>query len=205
MTVRSRSNPLALAVLACLHEHPMHPYEMASTMKERHQHESIKLNFGSLYTVVDRLQECGLIAERETVTDGRRPPRTIYEITVAGRQEFESWLEDLLRGPACDYTAFEAGLCLLSGLSVKKALTALRERLQALTDRSREMRDRLEGVVASGVPRLYLIEHEYRLSMQEAERQWVEQTVEQIESATLDGVRDWKRGRLHPTEKEETK
>ena len=52
----SRSNPLALAVLACLIERPMHPYEMASTMRERHKDESIKLNYGSLYTVTEALQ-----------------------------------------------------------------------------------------------------------------------------------------------------
>ena len=51
----SISNPLALAVLACLHERPMHPYEMASTMRERGKEQSIKLNYGSLYTVVDNL------------------------------------------------------------------------------------------------------------------------------------------------------
>ena len=52
---RSTSNPLALAVLACLSERPMHPYEMASTMRERGKEQSIKLNYGSLYTVVDSL------------------------------------------------------------------------------------------------------------------------------------------------------
>ncbi len=44
----SISNPLALAVLACLHERPMHPYEMASTMRERGKEQSIKLNYGGL-------------------------------------------------------------------------------------------------------------------------------------------------------------
>ncbi len=50
MTKRKVSNPLALAVIACLAEQPMHPYEMATTMRERAKHESIKLNYGSLYT-----------------------------------------------------------------------------------------------------------------------------------------------------------
>jgi len=31
---RSISNPLALAVLACLHERPMHPYEVAQTLRQ---------------------------------------------------------------------------------------------------------------------------------------------------------------------------
>ena len=49
------SNPLALAVLALLFERPMHPYEMAATLKHRHKHESIKLRYGSLYTVIELL------------------------------------------------------------------------------------------------------------------------------------------------------
>ncbi len=61
MTKRKVSNPLALAVLACLWERPMHPYEMASTLRERGKDQSIKLNYGSLYTVVEGLQQHGLI------------------------------------------------------------------------------------------------------------------------------------------------
>ncbi len=46
MTKRKVSNPLALAVLACLMERPMHPYEMATTLRERGKDQSIKLNYG---------------------------------------------------------------------------------------------------------------------------------------------------------------
>jgi hypothetical protein len=28
----------------------MHPYEMASTLRERHKEQSVKLRYGSLYT-----------------------------------------------------------------------------------------------------------------------------------------------------------
>src|SRR6476659_2632762 len=43
MASKHPSNPLALAVLALVFERPMHPYEMASVMKQRHKHDSIKL------------------------------------------------------------------------------------------------------------------------------------------------------------------
>ena len=59
MARRKISNPLALAVLACLYERPMHPYEMATTMRTRNKDESVKLNYGSLYSVVDALQRAG--------------------------------------------------------------------------------------------------------------------------------------------------
>ena len=75
---RRRSNPLALAVLACLTERPMHPYEMAATMRTRGQDASIRLNYGSLYGVVENLLKRGLLEEHEVVREGRRPERTVY-------------------------------------------------------------------------------------------------------------------------------
>ena len=56
MTRRRVSNPLALAVLGTLIERPMHPYEISTTLRERGKETSIKLNYGSLYSVVESLQ-----------------------------------------------------------------------------------------------------------------------------------------------------
>src|SRR6516165_5318292 len=89
---RRRGNPLALAVLACLAEHPMHPYEMAATMRTRGQDASIRLNYGSLYGVVETLLKRGLIEEQEVMREGRRPERTVYRITDDGTTELEDWM-----------------------------------------------------------------------------------------------------------------
>src|SRR5215475_6914469 len=78
MARRPVANPLALAVLSCLLERPMHPYEISTTLKERNKEQSIKLNYGSLYSVVDSLAKHGLIQAQETSRDGRRPERTVY-------------------------------------------------------------------------------------------------------------------------------
>jgi len=94
MTRRRVSNPLALAVLGCLIERPMHPYEISTTLRSRGKQNSIKLNYGSLYSVVEALQKHGLICSRETTRTGRRPERTVYEITPAGITEFEEWLAE---------------------------------------------------------------------------------------------------------------
>ncbi len=50
------ANALALAVLTLLYEKPMHPYEMSATLRHRSKEESIKLNYGSLYAVVESLR-----------------------------------------------------------------------------------------------------------------------------------------------------
>src|SRR5271170_4384245 len=113
MTRRKVGNPLALAVLACLFERPMHPYEMAGTLRERHKDESIKLNYGSLYSVVESLQRHELIEAQETERKGRRPERTVYAITNAGALELTDWLSELLSTPVKEYRQFEAALSLL--------------------------------------------------------------------------------------------
>src|SRR5215813_5672818 len=97
---RAVSNPLALAVLACLFERPMHPYEMATTLRERGKEHSIKLNYGSLYTVVDNLAKHGLIEAVEARREGRRPERTVYRLTSAGGEELDDWMAELLAVPA---------------------------------------------------------------------------------------------------------
>src|ERR671916_2322205 len=94
-TERKVSNPLALAVLALLYERPMHPYEMVSVMRERGKHESVRLRYSSLYSVVEALEREALILPLETVREGRRPERTVYGLTEAGRGGVLGWA----RGP----------------------------------------------------------------------------------------------------------
>src|SRR5579864_1727925 len=113
MPARARNNPLALAVLSLLYERPMHPYDVAQTLRSRAKHESIRLNYGSLYSVVEGLEARGLVAARETVREGRRPERTIYALTDAGARELIDWLSEMLATPTKEYLQFEAALSFL--------------------------------------------------------------------------------------------
>src|SRR5215468_5203600 len=124
---RKLSNPLALAVMVLLYERPMHPYEMAATLKERHKEDSIKLRYGSLYTVIDMLLERGLIAPRETSREGKRPERTVYALTPAGLDELRDWMRELLRDPAKEYPQFEGALCLMPVLPPDEVVSLLRQ------------------------------------------------------------------------------
>src|SRR5919201_2603451 len=94
----------------------MHPYEINTTLRSRGKEQSIKLNYGSRYAVVQSLQKHGLITTRATTREVRRPERTVYEITPAGLEEFEDWLAELLSTPVREFTSLEAGLSLMAGL-----------------------------------------------------------------------------------------
>lgn len=191
MARRRVSNPLALAVLALLQERPMHPYEISRTLRERYKEFSIRLNYGSLYSVVEKLARRGLIEARETVREGRRPERTIYASTAAGRAEFEDWLSELLSTPQKEYPRFEAGLSLMSGLPPDEVADLLEQRCRQLeldlVSSEAALRNR-----PPELKRLLIIEWEYVYAMWRAELEWTRDLVREIRDGTLDGIEEWR-------------
>jgi DNA-binding PadR family transcriptional regulator len=187
-----RGNPLALAVLSCLFERPMHPYEIATTLRQRAKHESIKLNYGSLYNVVESLVRDGLIEPTETSREGRRPERTVYRLLDPGRVLFVDWLSELLSTPSKEFTRFEAGLSLMPGLSPDDVITLLETRAGQLTIAIGGRRAQLQTAREAGVPDLFLIEDEYRLVLQEAELAFTRRLAADIAAGALAGVEWWR-------------
>ena len=179
---RIPSNPLALAVLALLFERPMHPYEMGLILKQRHKEESIKFRYGSLYTVIDLLLRRGFILARVPEREGRRPERTVYEITPAGCDELRTWMADLIAEPIKEYPQFEAALCLLPVLPPDEALALLRRRLKLVEDSAAVLADQIQDVGLQNFPPLFLVETEYRLALIKAEQHFVADLIRRIES-----------------------
>ncbi len=188
----ARSNPLALAVLTCFFEKPMHPYEVAQTLRHRAKHESIRLNYGSLYGVVESLEKRGLVRARETVRAGRRPERTIYEITDAGLREMSDWLSELVAVPVKEYLQFEAGLSLLPGLPPDEAVDALQQRAQALEIEVSLLGAAIAAARSHGLPRLFALETELVHALRHAELDYVERLAKDIESGELSGLDEWR-------------
>jgi DNA-binding PadR family transcriptional regulator len=187
------SNPLALAVLGCLSERPMHPYEISTTLRTRGKEQSIRLNYGSLYAVVESLQKHGLISARETTREGRRPERTVYEITPAGQDEFEDWLAELLSTPARDFTSLEAGLSLMPGLPPDEVARLLKERADKLRLDLRALDAMFAETREMGLPELFSVESRYRRCMLSAELDFVTALARDIKEGTFSGTAPWRR------------
>jgi DNA-binding PadR family transcriptional regulator len=193
---RKISHPLALAVLVLLFEKAMHPYEMAATLKQRGKERSIKLRYGSLYTVIGQLEREGFIEAAGTERDGRRPERTTYRITDAGETEMSSWLRALLAEPVKEYPQFEAALSLLPALPPKDVQLLLAERLGRLEEQERQMQADLTDAAATDMPALFLVENEYALALVRAEGAYVKGLVRGIETGELSGVEQWQQWHL---------
>ena len=186
MAKRKVSNTLALAVLGLLQEQSMHPYEMASTLRERHKDSSFKVNSGSLYDTVEALVRHGWIEPVEKVRDGRRPERTVYAPTQVGQGEFVRWIDELIRTPVSEYPKFMAAVSYLGALGPEGAADALAERAGHLERQVEETKTILADTVGSGrLPRLFMIEAECALHAWEAELAWTRQTIEEIRDGSL--------------------
>lgn len=189
---RKVGNLLGLAVLSVLAQRPMHPYEMASVLRERGKDRDMKIKWGSLYTVVGNLEKHGLIAATESVREGGRPERTVYRITPAGHQELVDWVRELLATPEPEQPRFAAALSVLAVLPPDEATALLRDRLAAL--RAGLAADRAAlAEVGREVPRLFLLESEYDLALREAEAAWLGSVVDELAAGTFAGQDAWRR------------
>ena len=189
--LRLPHSSLAVAVLKLLDERPMHPYEMQQLIRERHLDDVLKLNSGSLYHAVERLVRVGLIAYLETNREGRRPERTVYTITDAGRETFQAWLRRWLSEPAREYPQFATALACMVHLAPAEVTPLLRHRL-LLLEAALAAGERIQqGAKEGGLPRLHLVEFEYGQALQRAEVEWLRTLIRDITDGTLDGIADW--------------
>jgi DNA-binding PadR family transcriptional regulator len=187
---RKISNLLALSLLNLLIERPMYPYEMATTLRQRGKDDAIKINWGSLYTVVQNLEKYGFIEAVDVVREGRQPERTTYQITDAGREELKDWLRELIGEPEREYTRFEAALGECAVLPPNELAGLLQRRLDTLEATIVQHGADLEALVTQ-VPRLFLIESEYHLALRRAEAEWVRNLLKEFTDGSFPRIREW--------------
>lgn len=180
-----RSSPLGMALLSMLWEEPMHAYRLQQLIKERHKDEVVNVvQRNSIYQALERLVRGGLVAVRETQRDEKRPERNIFEITQLGRRTLEKWLRTMLAVPAREYPEFPAALAFLPTLTPERAQAALAQRVTALEEQiakvDAELRETLKFL-----PRLFLIESEWKRAVLAAELHFVRKLVEDLEGGRL--------------------
>jgi DNA-binding PadR family transcriptional regulator len=187
---RARSlprTPVALSVLSLLNERAMHPYEMRTLMRERGHDRAYRIRESSVYDTVARLADRGFIEPVEVNREGRRPERTVYGITEAGRDELLVWLWDLTSEPAAEYPAFAAPLMFIYSLGKDRAIAALQQRtarLEADVSASDAFRRAYQAELPD-FPRIFAIEDEYAQAMRKAELAWVRATVAGLRDGTF--------------------
>lgn len=75
---------LDMLVLKLLKEEPKYGYQMIQEMKEKSQ-DVFSLKDGTLYPILYRLEEEGMVKSKWLESDGKQVPRKYYEITPKGQ------------------------------------------------------------------------------------------------------------------------
>ena len=78
------------AMLGLLVDGPRHGYELKSSY-EGELLPTARVNFGQVYTTLERLSREGLV-EFEEVNQAERPDKKVYSITTEGRTRWKAWL-----------------------------------------------------------------------------------------------------------------
>lgn len=189
---RKVGNLTALAILAVLMPgRPMHPYQMATVLRRTGKERDMRIKWGSFYTVVQSLERHGFIQPTGSHREGRRPERTVYTITDAGRAELLDWLRELVAVPQPEQSRFEAALSVLGVLPPDEATGLLGQRLRTLDEDIAARGVALEQA-GNHVARTFLIEAEYALAMRRAEAQWVRSLLAELTGGTLAGLAEWR-------------
>lgn len=172
-----RRSTLGLLLLALLVEAPMHPYRMQQVIKERGQDQLVNVaQRNSVYQALDRLVRDGLARPASTVREAGRPERTTYEVTEAGAETMRRWLTEMLPAPAREFPEFPVALALLAVLGPDTVRELLTRRVKAQEERLTALREQ----APPGMPRLFLIEDEYRAAVLTAEIAWLKGVVDDL-------------------------
>ena len=118
----------------------------------------------------------------------RDPERTVYRITEVGKIEMVEWTRELIADPQTEHPKFAAGLSVMAALPPAEVIAALQHRLDRLCASIEGRRASLDEA-GKEVPRLFLVEEEYRLSISEAEATWVRSLLEGTHHGQLRGDR----------------
>ena len=187
--------PLALSILALLRVHPMHPYEMKRLMREWSIDEIVRLRGGSLYSTINRLMAADLIEVIDVRREGRRPERSTYRLTGAGREHLAGWMHDLIAEPVEEYPWFGSAVVFVTLLRPEELRNLFAVRAARLASQI-AAEEALERMAAPGEPlaRAFQLGHEYAHAMRRAELDWVRQVVGDIDEGRFvwpEIVREW--------------
>ena len=184
---------LGLIVLWQLFDEPMHAYRMQKLMEAQGKDRVVNVRSrASLYQTIERLERLGLVEVAETVRQDGYPDRVVYAITEDGRQVARQWLREMLSDTGGQYPEFIAALSILFGLPVEDAREQLELRAQGIAAQLAEAESGLRNA-PPGLPRLFLLEEEYRTAILRAELDWLRGVIADLESGRITWSEEWLR------------
>lgn len=89
---------MRLPLMALLAKEPAHGYELKSRLEQIFGEAYPSPNIGQVYLTLQRLERAGLVRSQDVV-QAARPNKRVYDLTPAGREMVNAWLEAPSDGP----------------------------------------------------------------------------------------------------------
>lgn len=171
-----------LVILGLLREQPLYGYEIKQIIEE-HMSDWASIAFGSIYFALDKLSGEKFVEKVQVEQDNKRPARSVYQITEAGRTEFLRLLRESWRQVERQYFALDICLFFLESLPLDEVKTYLHSRQSALQTALEHIQShRAEQMAHPEVPRLATAIFDHTLVHTQAELNWVTDLLQGLES-----------------------
>ena len=174
-----------LVILGVLRERPLHGYEIKHIIEE-HMGDWTNIAFGSIYFALRKLAEEEFVEQVAVEQEGRRPSRTIYQITEAGRAEFLRLLREVWRELERHYYVTDIGLAFIEALPIEEVKGYLGDRIAQLEEILQHLDEHKEEILAmEEIPRKASAVFEHSRVHFAAELAWTRDLLTEIEHETF--------------------
>jgi DNA-binding PadR family transcriptional regulator len=174
MTVR-------LVILGLLRERPLYGYEIKQIIED-HMSDWTSIAFGSIYFALDKLSEEQFIEKTGVEREGKRPSRSVYQITEAGRAEFPRLLRAVWGNLERQYFSVDIGLAFVDALPLDEIKGHLRQRVAQLEGTLTYLDShQQEALGEQQVPRSAVAIFEHSRVHFQAELTWTRELLAQVE------------------------
>jgi DNA-binding PadR family transcriptional regulator len=161
-----------LALITLLGEQPRHGYEIEQVIEARGMREWTEVGFSSIYYLLSKLEEAGLVEARMEPSPGRGPARKVFSLTTEGRRAAQTGVETALSTPGRCYPPIQLGLANLPGLSPQRAVQALKDYHETMATRKKALLQKRDS--QRPLPDFVEAMFSYSETLLDAEMNWIE-------------------------------
>ena len=168
------SSDADIVLLSLLAEQPRHGYDLDRVIEQRGYRQWTSLAFSSVYYLLKRLSERGLLEPDE----GSQGRRTVFRVTEAGRRELRQAAGERVLAPAPPSAGVLPALNAYSRLDDPALAALLARRAEALLGRLDELRALRARVDEEHALAIF----DYEILRQEADLAWTRSLLQKADS-----------------------
>ncbi len=175
----NRISNIEAAVLGLICEGPQYGYKIEKIVEERGMRNWTEIGFSSIYYVLKRLENKGLIQSKLEKVEGK-PPRKVYTVTEEGIITMKEKVKFLLSKNKKLISPFDLGIAYLKLLEPEEVFECLKRYIDSVDERINFLRDSIDMMERTKAPYHVIALFSRPLAHMKTEKKWVEKFMDKI-------------------------